>query len=462
MPLQHQMLAKNSVDYPRPQMANTSNSDYEQSMSNQGKLSIPRSTDGTVLDVLSDLASKYNASYFSIHVFGMATSIDPRIANWLPIAQQIRNQNSTIIRTASLGFADFSITFQRGGDSGTEMIDQLTFGSNGQQPSTDVGRRLEILDILTKKLNAVSSEELRNGHFDTGTQITAFHNSMLQRLEQAATDQILRNGEHLQKVETSFSEKRVELEKEFVNKSNELDLWERDRRSEYEAKESLLREREAHLDDRQNTHARRALQERIKEGIAARQKQFVLTQGTKKLRWPIHALCIFLLCVFGGLLYWSSSQTLDLLRNFQAMPPNGSGSNLELVYLLGRSVTLAAAFAGVAFFYLRWMNRWFEQHAEAEFVVKKLELDVDRASWVVETALEWNNQVKQPMPDGLLVSISRNLFEGATKGEDFGSNPTDQLASAILGTAATKLKINVGNAELEVDPSKLAKSAISH
>jgi hypothetical protein len=29
-------------------------------------------------------------------------------------------------------------------------------------------------------------------------------------------------------------------------------------------------------------------------------------------------------------------------------------------------------------------------HASAEFLLKQFELDIDRASWVVETAMEWH------------------------------------------------------------------------
>ncbi len=144
-----------------------------------------------------------------------------------------------------------------------------------------------------------------------------------------------------------------------------------------------------------------------------------------------------------------------------AATDHDSGLRPELFYLIGRSITLAAAFVGTAFFYLKWLNRWFEQHSEAEFLIKKMELDIDRASWVVETAFEWNHQVDEPMPDILMTGISRNLFEGASRSGDDVKNPADELASALFGSAAAKVKLNnSGQADIEIDPSKLAKIAI--
>jgi len=54
----------------------------------------------------------------------------------------------------------------------------------------------------------------------------------------------------------------------------------------------------------------------------------------------------------------------------------------------------AVAIIGAILYYVRWMNRWFEQHAAAEFWLKQFQLDIDRASWVVETALEWRKEQK--------------------------------------------------------------------
>jgi hypothetical protein len=52
--------------------------------------------------------------------------------------------------------------------------------------------------------------------------------------------------------------------------------------------------------------------------------------------------------------------------------------------------------------------------ADEEFRLKRISLDVDRAIWVVETALEWQEQ-KQTIPPQLLEQLSRDLFATALR-----------------------------------------------
>lgn len=423
-----------------------------------GKLKIPRVTDGKLLDVFLGLAKEHKAQSVHLSAFGIQHGFDPRAGDWAAVVETLRARNSSLIQNASLSFPDLSISFTRGADGSSGVYDEVQFSSNGNQPSLDAPTRLQIVGTITDEFKAIDTRLAIGGPAtEAQAQLEALHNSILQRLEQAATEQIRRNSEFAEQLEKQQDEKRKALEAEFAAKRSALEDWDRDRKAEYEAAGARLKQRESELDDRQNTHARRALQDRLKAGIAARQQQFSLTSGTRRLRWPIHGLCIALVGLFGGLLYWSSGQTLELLKAWQ---PGAGGSSFrpEFFYVFGRSITLAAAFVGTAFFYLRWMNRWFEQHSEAEFLIKKMELDIDRASWVVETALEWNHQVKEAMPEALMTGISRNLFDGAGKGTDDTKNPADELASALFGSAATKVKLNnSGQAEVEIDPTKLAK-----
>lgn len=424
-----------------------------------GKLKIPRIVDGKLLDVFVRLATEFSPQHMSVGVFGLPNEFDPRNTEFAAVVETLRTRNSALIQSGHLTYSNLNISFARGGDNQSGVYDEITFSVGGnQQPTLDVQQRLQIVGTITDEFRAVDPRLVIGGaRTEAQADLEAIHNSILQRLEQAATDLVLRNSEHVQRLEAQSLEKRKTLEVEFASKQSELESWHKDRKAEYEQAEARLKARESELDDRQNTHARRALQERLKSGIAARQQQFRLTSGTRKLRWPIHVLCFGLMSLFGGLLYWSSGQTFEMLKNWQA-GGNATGLRLDFIYVIGRSITLAAAFAGTALFYLRWMNRWLEQHSEAEFLIKKLELDVDRASWVVETALEWNHQIKEPMPEALMAGISRNLFDGTGRGHDDVKSPADELASALFGSAATKVKVNnAGQAEIEFEPSKLPK-----
>ncbi|RVL29647.1 hypothetical protein [Sinorhizobium meliloti] len=118
------------------------------------------------------------------------------------------------------------------------------------------------------------------------------------------------------------------------------------------------------------------------------------------------------------------------------------------------SITLALL--GLMAWYLRWMNRWFERYADAEFHLKQFELDIDRASWVVEAALEWKLSQDRPMPEHLLETISRNLFSKGEKDDSADMHPADYLASAILGRASA-LNLKVPGGEISLTGRDLKK-----
>jgi len=101
------------------------------------------------------------------------------------------------------------------------------------------------------------------------------------------------------------------------------------------------------------------------------------------------------------------------------------------------------------------MNRWFERHSELEFQLKQFELDIDRATWVVETALEWRQEQHSTIPNHLLESISRNLFSRSDKDEGSDMHPADYLASALLGKASALRLALPGGRELEYGPRAL-------
>jgi hypothetical protein len=100
----------------------------------------------------------------------------------------------------------------------------------------------------------------------------------------------------------------------------------------------------------------------------------------------------------------------------------------------------ALGFAVSAVFYIRWNDQWFRQHADEEFRLRQLELDVDRASWVTELALEFRDE-KGEIPSGLIERLSNGLFTSFRKTEPV-QHPSEDLVSLLLG-ASSGLRVNV-------------------
>jgi len=106
-------------------------------------------------------------------------------------------------------------------------------------------------------------------------------------------------------------------------------------------------------------------------------------------------------------------------------------------------------------FYIKWRNRWFQKHADEEFKLKRLELDFDRASWLVEMALEWRERGYEDIPLPLIEKLGKNIFESEEKKEE-DKSAADQLASAILGQSS-KLRLMTQFGEVELDRKGLKK-----
>ncbi len=74
-------------------------------------------------------------------------------------------------------------------------------------------------------------------------------------------------------------------------------------------------------------------------------------------------------------------------------------------------------------------------------------------------AVIWKDAKGTSIPSELLNSLSRNLFSEAKDKSDPLVHPSDQLASAPLGSASM-IKLKAGGAEIQVDPQKLRKSKL--
>ncbi len=227
---------------------------------------------------------------------------------------------------------------------------------------------------------------------------------------------------------------RLQLDKEHLNFKDNLvkqfDELKSSQEKDYQAKEEKLKEREKaldnrlqELDDRNSKHARRQLRQELKKALANRAQEFTLTEKTNKKRIIIHSLFMSLMLLFGGAIIYS-------------------GLNLDqTLYTIVRLGWATAAFAATVIFYIRWNDQWFRQHADEEFKLKQLELDIDRASWVVEMALEWKEEKGTEIPQELIDRLTQRLFIDRDKPEA-PKHPSEDLATALL-SASTGLKLQV-------------------
>jgi hypothetical protein len=148
-----------------------------------------------------------------------------------------------------------------------------------------------------------------------------------------------------------------------------------------------LDQREKDLEKADNTHARRKIRQDLKTALKERHSKFTLTEDTVSKRRPIAlvfsglmAVTLGAACLFG----WLATRDVP-----QGMAPWLPSLRLALS---------VAAFAGACVYYIRWEDRWSQIHADEEFGLKRLDLDIDRASWLVEVLLEWRGEEDAEVP----------------------------------------------------------------
>ena len=245
--------------------------------------------------------------------------------------------------------------------------------------------------------------------------------------------------------EQAFEAKEQALEDKFAEKQHALEAEIKARKEQQDSRETELQKQRTELDDRAAKHARRQHYKDIKIKFSAWSKEFAVTPGTSRMRLSVWVAAGVLLLASGGieaLLIWKS-QSL----------PNGDTS--QFVANIVRQVIVAGVFISTAVFLIRFNNQWFQRHADEEFRLKRMELDIDRASWFVEMAFEWQDEKGATIPTELVDRLTQGLFT-YDRSENL-VEPADSALHALLGASNLKFKLP-GGTEAEYGRGEIKKS----
>ncbi|MEJ1158687.1 hypothetical protein [Prosthecomicrobium sp. N25] len=249
----------------------------------------------------------------------------------------------------------------------------------------------------------------------------------------------------------TLEQERRRLSTEFEAERASLLARHEEQNIRLEAQRSELEAIRRQVDDRTNTHARREIRKDIKSALEAQVSKFALSKDTVGLRTPITITCFIFICISACAMifsFWDVHEYLSQERD----------RDLVMIgWLMLRSLLAFAVLVSLLGFYLRWQNEWFKRNSEAEFVVRQTQIDIDRASWAIESALEWQMARQSDIPEALLTGITHDLFRRTPQSsEAVQLNAADHLASAILGSAS-KLRLDSTGAALELDRKGLSR-----
>jgi len=424
-------------------------------MANPQLIKIPRQSDKVLVEAFVAFATHIKAPHVAVNA-GVAGSFKLAPEDEIPSElEMLMSYGGALIEGLNATAPGFGVALHRGGypvqgQPKSAIYDDISVNFDAQKCTLTEQQRIELIGLLSKRLGSFDPlRHVKGGISEEQDQVLAIHNAALERLE-ALNEELIRGSEKYRRtVEKDYRERSKQLEEKFDERATQLNEDIDKKRDAIIQREEKLSKKLQEIDDRQNTHVRRELRQQILEEIRNRTKEFKLTKGTNNLRWPIHLVCLGLIGILGWSAIYYAMQSIDALAKNPI-------SNITVAVLVSKQLLLSGAFGAAVIFYLRWMNSWFAQHASTEFQLRQFQLDIERASWVVETALEWKDAKGGNIPSELLGPISNNLF-GSTDEVASEMTPADELASALLGTAS-KVRLNVAGSELELDGKKLGKT----
>jgi hypothetical protein len=411
-------------------------------------LNVPKARDQIVFSFLLAAAKIIGAEFINIQSIGAGRASQYAVAgeesaNVSPYAASDRY----LIHKGSINVSHFSLTYSRDPkDQATIAFDSVIVRNTGwdahpQKEPLSEDAFFSLQTLISDTFLATTDQHAALFRDPKAfKELMRSHQQMLERLE----DTLLQVGENAaaarSQLEDEYWKKNSELRRQYDERQANADKTLAESRDEVRQQKEALDDQKRVLDDRSNTHARRELHRDLKAKIAQRADSLRVTPETTANRRPIHIAVLWSAAFLSALTVYFSVQ-------FTLLPSSASTTQTIIAGLKPASITIALL--GLIAWYLRWMNRWFERYADTEFHLKQFELDIDRASWVVETALEWKLSQDRPMPEHLLETISRNLFSKSEKDESADIHPADYLASAILGRAsALNLKVPGGEISL--------------
>ena len=454
-------------------------------MSQAQRIKIPRASDGTIIDCFRKLGNLYGVTSINVSALGFAQigAVELSEENSEPL-KDLLSHDSAILNTCSLAISGLSVSYHRGGQYPPEqqspIYDEILLNWN-QQGKLENKEKIAIVSLINTDLKASHP-----GRFiDTGlskeqSELLSIHESTLERLEKLNENLVRQSSEFREQIEKRFEEKVDALEKETKEKQEKVE-------QNYSKKAELLQEKEIEIkskldaiDDRDNTHVRREIRDKMLDDVKNRISKFGVSEATEKKRAPVFIgiigliLASFFLMLFTG--YEINTAEKNYTVSLEATKANKIENNeksaatnptVEFAYverakvywLWARFALFSFALLGTILYYIKWQNKWAEHHSSSEFQLQQFYIDVNRANWVIESCLEWRKETESAIPTELLKSITRNLFVAEQSESEQVIHPADELASALLGSAS-KLKLNMNGNELEFNkPTKISKKA---
>lgn len=291
--------------------------------------------------------------------------------------------------------------------------------------------RMAVLEHLSKDQQQYVQQRETSLH-----RLEAMQDGFFQKLQDFTLKQATEAQTNQSKLEDAFNKRNAELEAKYAELRKTLD----DERTAFD-------EEKRKLDLRDSTAVRRGIRDEMKKVLTQRASTgFALSKHVQDKRTAVFRAYVLLILGIGGVA--ASFLAVDVTSNFL------SPGTIPSPWLIGRQIASIVVLSISVGFFIKWLNAAAQRLADDEFQTRKYELDFERASFVVEWALEWSKEGNE-VPQFLIERLSRGLFDSQTT--DGGPvTAADAVASALFGSAASA-KLKLGDNEIVLDRKGITK-----
>jgi hypothetical protein len=385
--------------------------------------------DRLVVELMHALLEKFDNGNYTYRVSGNLR-IDTEEFEALP---DLATQFSLVEAIFSSSQEDISATFKRG-ISGKDFTDRQPsahfdeiaierIGKTGPSPINFIEAE-KIIQRIADPLHNISSPSIPED-------ISDFLKANYAQLTSLITEIASRYDERLAELER----RRQQLEDEQATKIECIDAEYQKRKEELEReREQLSREKKA-LDDRDNVHVRRELREKITRNLKERLKEPLVSRANTGVRYAVVTICGF------------ASIALFALAFFTQQQFGTTSDSIEKWSIVIKAILSGAGGAGFLIYAISWLRRVYLDDVQLERSLERYALDIDRASWAIETLIEMSKIEGAQVPSAWVQGVCNDLFSSSASKEDTTGLQAlaalmDVAAGAEVGTEGTKLTLN--------------------
>lgn len=216
-----------------------------------------------------------------------------------------------------------------------------------------------------------------------------------------------------------------------------------------------LEAKQKELDDRNHMHVRRALREQITSDIQTRVSGALLSSRSRLLGRGVFGLSLVCAIVSGIFSYWSYEAFAQVIAQPSAAL---SGREWALLVLGIRTTVAVIATVGFLVYALAWLRRTYDEDVKINNDLQRYALDLNRASWIIETVMEMSAKEGQTPPPKWVDGVTHGMFQSPSQSDE-GVTPLEALGTLLNVTA--RAEVGPSGTKLEFDGKNLRKIAKS-